>query len=66
MNVLVEDDMDSIWVTAYDDTAETIMKFKQHTMSADELVTLNEDDKKRFCEKVINKELKMTLIARKE
>ncbi len=68
LNIAVNDETDTIWATAYDEAAEVLLTsdIDNHVLTADEYAKMNEDDFKELLPQFLDREIKVTMTAKKE
>lgn len=67
LNVSLTDELETIWATAYDEAAEVMLtsEIDNHALTADEFVKMNEDDFKLIMPQFMDREIKVTVTAKK-
>jgi hypothetical protein len=68
LNIALNDETDTIWATAYDEAAEVLLTsdIDNHVLTADEYAKMNEDDFKELLPQFLDREIKVTMTAKKE
>jgi hypothetical protein len=68
LNIAVSDETDTIWATAYDEAAEVLLTsdIDNHVLTADEYAKMNEEDFKELLPQFLDREIKVTMTAKKE
>jgi hypothetical protein len=68
LNIAVCDETDTIWATAYDEAAEVLLTsdIDNHVLTADEYAKMNEEDFKELLPQFLDREIKVTMTAKKE
>lgn len=67
LNVSLSDEVETIWATAYDEAAETILTshIDGHILTADEFVQIPEEDVKLMLPAFLDRQMKVTVVAKK-